>query len=102
MIAPEPPIGAALINGKPGVLLMIGQQYGANTREVTTRVEAALQELRPALDSEKVQLHAELFRPANFIDTATQSVLHALLIGGALVITIVTWIVGMVFGTDED
>lgn len=88
VIAPEPPIGAALINGKPGVLLMIGQQYGANTREVTTRVEAALQELRPALDSEKVQLHAELFRPANFIDTATQSVLHALLIGGALVVIV--------------
>lgn len=86
--APEPPIGGALINGKPGVMLMIGQQYGANTRAVTTRVEAALQELRPALDAEKVQLHADLFRPANFIDTATSNVLNALLIGGALVIIV--------------
>jgi len=88
VVAPEPPIGAALINGRPGVVLMLSQQYGANTREVTTRVEAALQELRPALEREKVQLHADLFRPANFIDTATQNVLHALLIGGALVIII--------------
>lgn len=88
VVAPEPPIGAALINGKPGVVLMLSQQYGANTREVTTRVEAALQELRPALEREVVQLHADLFRPANFIDTATQNVLHALLIGGALVVII--------------
>ena len=86
--APEPPIGAALINGQPGIMLMISQQNGANTRDVTTRVEAALQELRPALEAEKVQLHADLFRPANFIDTATENVLQALLIGGALVIIV--------------
>lgn len=86
--APVPPIGAALINGKPGVMLMISQQYGANTREVTTRVEAALGDLRPALEREKIQLHPDLFRPANFIDTATQNVLRALLIGGALVIAV--------------
>ncbi len=86
--APEPPIGAALIDGQPGIVLMISQQYGANTRDVTTRVETALQELRPALEAERVELHADLFRPANFIDTATESVLHALLIGGALVIIV--------------
>jgi CzcA family heavy metal efflux pump len=86
--APEPPVGAALINGAPGIMLMISQQYGANTKEVTTRVEAALEELRPALEAEKVKLHADLFRPANFIDTATENVLYALLIGGALVIIV--------------
>ncbi len=88
IMAPEPPIGGALINGRPEIVLMISQQYGANTREVTTRVEAALEELRPGLEAEKVQLHADLFRPANFIDTATRNVLHALLIGGALVIIV--------------
>lgn len=86
--APEPPIGGALINGRPGIMMMISQQYGANTRNVTERVEAALQELRPALDGEKVTLHADLFRPANFIDAATRNVLVALLIGGALVIIV--------------
>ena len=69
-------------------MLMIGQQYGANTREVTARVEAALQELRPALEAEQIRLHPDLFRPANFIDTATQSVVHALTIGGGLVIVV--------------
>lgn len=86
--APEPPIGAALIDGKPGVMLMIGQQYGSNTRDVTLRVEAALQDLRPALETEHVRLHPALFRPANFIDTATQSVVQALAIGGGLVIVV--------------
>lgn len=86
--APEPPIGAALINGQPGIMLIINQQYGANTRDVTARVEAALQDLRPALEAEGIQLHTDLFRPANFIDAATGNVLHALLIGGALVIIV--------------
>ncbi len=86
--APEPPIGGALINGRPGIMMMISQQFGANTRNVAARVEAALRELRPALDSEKVRLHADLFRPATFIDAATENVLFALLIGGALVIIV--------------
>ncbi len=86
--APEPPIGAALIDGVPGIMLMVSQQYGANTREVTTRTEAALQELRPALQADGIQLHADLFRPADFIDAATDNVLNALLIGGALVIIV--------------
>ncbi|MEK9282943.1 efflux RND transporter permease subunit [Bradyrhizobium sp. ISRA442] len=86
--APEPPIGAALIDGMPGIMLMVSQQYGANTREVTTRVEAALQELRPGLEADGVQLHADIFRPANFIDKATENVLNALLIGGALVVVV--------------
>ncbi|MGJ5207336.1 efflux RND transporter permease subunit [Bradyrhizobium sp. HKCCYLR20261] len=86
--APEPPIGGALIDGQPGIMMMISQQYGANTRNVAARVEAALQELRPALESEQVKLHADLFRPATFIDSATRNVLVALLIGGALVIVV--------------
>ncbi len=86
--APEPPIGAALIDGVPGIMLMVSQQYGANTREVTTRAEAALQELRPGLEADGIQLHADIFRPANFIDAATGNVLNALLIGGALVVVV--------------
>jgi CzcA family heavy metal efflux pump len=86
--APEPPIGAALINGKPGIMLMIGQQYGANTRDVTARVDEAIQELRPALEAEQIQLYPDLFRPANFIDTATENVVQALAIGGGLVVIV--------------
>ncbi|MGX4803042.1 efflux RND transporter permease subunit [Bradyrhizobium guangdongense] len=86
--APEQPIGAALIDGVPGIMLMVSQQYGANTRDVTTRAEAALQELRSGLEADGVKLHADIFRPANFIDAATENVLDALLIGGALVVVV--------------
>jgi CzcA family heavy metal efflux pump len=86
--APKPPIGGALIMGRPGVILMIGQQYGSNTLEVTKRVEAALDELRPALEREQITLHADLFRPANFIDTALGGVAFALALGGVLVIVV--------------
>lgn len=86
--APEPPIGGATIMGKPGVILDIAGQYGANTVEVTQRVEDALAALRPGLDKAGIVLHGDLFRPANFIDTATNNVRASLVLGGILVIVV--------------
>ena len=86
--APEPPLGAAAIGGKPGVVLMVSAQYGANTLQVTRHVEAALAELRPALDGEKVVLRGDLFRPANFIQTAVANVRFSLLFGAVLVVLV--------------
>ena len=51
----EPKFGDAIINGKPGVLMTTVSQYGANTMEVTRGVEAALEALRPAFESEAIQ-----------------------------------------------
>jgi CzcA family heavy metal efflux pump len=86
--APEPASGAALVNGTPGVILNVTEQYGANTLEVTRGVEAALQELRPGLEAQGIKLDAQLFRPANFITTALANVRSSLLIGGVLVIVV--------------
>jgi CzcA family heavy metal efflux pump len=86
--APKPAIGGALIQGRPGVMVMIGQQYGSNTVEVTKRIDAALKELRPALASSGITLDADLFRPANFIDTALGGVLFALALGGGFVVIV--------------
>ena len=87
--APEPPIGGCADQRAAGHHADDQSANGANTRDVTTLVEAALQELRHGARSrEKCQLHADLFRPANFIDTATDNVLCALLVGGALVIVV--------------
>jgi CzcA family heavy metal efflux pump len=87
--APEPPISGAAIEGQPGVQLMISEQYGANTVEVTGRVEAALSELAPVLQRDAIELHPDLFRPANFIETATANVGTSLIVGGLLVIVVV-------------
>ena len=37
---PEPPIGAAAVDGEKGVVLVVSAQYGANTRDVTRDIEA--------------------------------------------------------------
>src|SRR3984893_8372163 len=86
--APEPPIGGAAVMGKAGVILVVSGQYGANTVEVTQRVEDALAGLRPGLDKDGIVLHADLFRAANFIDTATNNVRASLILGGILVIVV--------------
>jgi CzcA family heavy metal efflux pump len=86
--APEPPIGGATIQGTPGVILNVAEQYGADTVAVTKAVEAALQDLRPGLQADGITLHADLFRPANFITTATSNVQSSLIIGGILVVIV--------------
>jgi CzcA family heavy metal efflux pump len=86
--APEPPIGGASIQGKPGVILNVAEQYAADTVEVTKRVETALEELRPGLVADGIMLEPDLFRPANFITIATTNVRDSLIIGGVLVIVV--------------
>lgn len=86
--APEPAIGAASIMGEPGVQLVVSGQYEANTLEVTERLENALQEIAPVLSKQGVVLHQDIFRPANFIQTANNNVKSSLLIGAILVIAV--------------
>lgn len=86
----EPKVGDALIQGKPGVLLVISSQYQSNTLVVTEAVDKALAELRPLLDAQQVTFHPSLFRPANFIQTALGNVKHALALGGIMVAVVLT------------
>ena len=83
-----PSISAALINGKPGVYLSVQGQLGANTKAVTQASEKALAELAPMLADEQIKLYPDLFRPANFIETAVSGVKTDILIGSVLVITV--------------
>src|SRR5205814_1926354 len=45
--APRPKFGDAAVNGEPGVLLIVSKQFGGDTPEITQRVEAELERLRP-------------------------------------------------------
>ena len=83
--APEPKMGAAAIGGRPGVLLVVSSQFGANTLEVTEAVERALEELKPGLEAASITLYPDLFRPASFIQRAIRNVTSSLLLGGVLV-----------------
>ncbi|MEO7317512.1 MAG: efflux RND transporter permease subunit, partial [Chthoniobacteraceae bacterium] len=85
VLGAEPKFGDAIVMGKPGVLLTLRSQYGANTLTVTHALEDALAELRPVFAREGITVFPALHRPATFIERALANVRHSLLIGGALV-----------------
>lgn len=92
--AARPPISAASIMGKPGVVLNLWTQYGANTIETTKAVDDALAELRPMLKRSGVTMDAELFRASKFIETATTNIRRSLLLGGILVMVVLFLFLG--------
>ena len=61
-----PPIGDAVINDVPGILLIIEKQPDANTLELTRQVEAALESLKPGLKD--VEVDSSIFRPAPLLN----------------------------------
>ena len=61
-------------------------QYGADTMAVTKSVEQVLRELGPVLETEKIVLTPNLFRPADFITAGIGNLRTALTMGGVLVV----------------
>jgi CzcA family heavy metal efflux pump len=87
-VAPALRSGDSLIMGKPGVLLSLASQYGANTLTTTLAVEQALNSLRPALNARGITLYAGLHRPANFIERALGDLKQSLMIAGVLILAV--------------
>jgi CzcA family heavy metal efflux pump len=81
-----PPIGDAVINNDPGLLLIVEKQLGANTLEVTRGVDEALAHLAPALGD--LHVDATIFRPASFIEDSLHNLNRALLVGCVLVVLV--------------
>ena len=81
----EPKFGDALIMGRAGLLLTMSSQYGANTMEVTTALEAALEELKPVFEREGITVYPQMHRPASFIESSLGNIRHSLLLGASLV-----------------
>src|SRR5207249_7562766 len=81
-----PMIGDAVINGGPGLMMIVEKLPWANTLDVTRGMEEALAALKPGLQG--VQIDAQIFRPATFIEMALHNLTAALLIGCVLVIVV--------------
>src|SRR5882672_5484468 len=81
----EPKFGDALVMGKPGLLMTMSSQYGANTMDVTKLLEVALEDLKPLLDREGITYYLALHRPATFIEKSLTHIRGSLLLGAALV-----------------
>lgn len=86
--APEPPIGAAQIGGKVGIVLMVIGQYGANTLSVSRAVEQALTEFDGLFKQQAIAFYPHLFRPADYIERSVANLSGHLLIGGLFVVVI--------------
>ena len=86
--APEPPIGAAQIMGKPGIVMMVIGQYGANTLSVSRQVEETLKGFEPIFNKQAINFYSHLFRPADYIERSLSNLSGHLLIGGLFVLLI--------------
>jgi Cu/Ag efflux pump CusA len=77
-----PLIGDAIFKDGPGLLLAVEKSPGSNTVQVTKAVEAALDELRPALSG--IDIDTGIYRPASFIGRATTNLSNAIIIAAIL------------------
>jgi Cu/Ag efflux pump CusA len=83
----QPMIGDGVVGGRPGLLLVIQKFPDANVVDVTRRVEKALAALAPGLAG--VQIDRSLFRPAGYVQTSTDNLMVAFVVGAALLALLV-------------
>ena len=86
VVGNPPPIGDAVINDGPGILLIVEKQPWGNTLDVTREVERVLEALKPGLAG--IEVDSTIFRPATFIEMSLANLTHALWLGCALVVII--------------
>ena len=79
--------GDGSVNGRPGVVLTIVKQPHVDTRALTDRITAALQQAESALPADVV-VDPELFQLKKFIDRGIFNVGEALVLGAVLVLVV--------------
>ena len=86
-VGAAPKYGDGSVNATPGVVLAVQKQPGANTLELTERIEATLAEIQRTLP-EGMVIHTELFQQAGFIELAVDNVVEALRDGAIFIVII--------------
>jgi CzcA family heavy metal efflux pump len=89
VVQATPPLaGDAVINGGPGLMLVVEKLPWGNTLEVTEGVEKAIDEMRPGLPALKID--TTIFRPASFVEEAINHLTSSLVLGALLVVLVLT------------
>lgn len=86
-IGPKQRFGTAAVNAEPAVILSVQKQPGANTLELTERIDKELDRIEVELP-DGVAFERQIFRQADFISLAVENVAEALRDGAILVIVI--------------
>jgi copper/silver efflux system protein len=87
VVGAAPKFGEGSVNAKPGVVLAVQKQPGANTLELTGRIEAELADIQRTLPK-GMAINSELFQQAGFITVAIDNVIEALRDGAIFVVII--------------
>ena len=82
----QPLIGDAIIDGQPGLLLVVEKLPWANSLQMTAGVEDAIRQLEPGLPG--ITFDTKVFQQANFVKLAIANLTQALVIGFILVVFI--------------
>ena len=82
------PRGTGSYNGEPAVVMSVVKQPGADTLDVTGRVDEALDDLSSSLKTSGITVHRDLFRQADFIHKSIDNLFEILRDGSILVIAI--------------
>ena len=88
----QPLIGDAIIDEKPGLLLVVEKFPGTNTLEVTRELEDVLKAMQPGLPG--ITMDSSVFRPANFIESSIANIGNALIIGLLLLVLLLGFFSG--------
>jgi CzcA family heavy metal efflux pump len=82
----QPLIGDAIIDGQPGLLLVVEKLPWANSLQMTAGVDQAIRDLQPGLPG--IRFDTKVFQQADFVKLAIANLTRALVIGFILVVVI--------------
>lgn len=83
----QPKLGVASEKGHPAVILTVTKQPNTGTIELTEKLDKSLQTLSQNLPAD-VHISTDIFRQADFIDSAINNVKHSLVEGAFFVVVI--------------